>query len=224
MDEAHLILGKENMSIAETFRHWLPICRNYGVSLKLSYQSFEMIEYTLWAVIQGNTRSKFIPGGVSPDDADKAERIAGDQDTVVEETRRTRRQFIPLAILSSLGQSVTTGTKEGIEAVYPAHKIRNLPVGTWLVRAIDHNNLMPACLIHTPFKGKRKLALEAFYIRNSLRLKEGYENIGAWMERGVARLAAPILAKLQERHSRREENKRLRQMEQEAQRRSQGQS
>lgn len=223
MDEAHLILGKENMSIAETFRHWLPICRNYGVSLKLSYQSFEMIEYTLRAVIQGNARSKFIPGGVSPDDADKAERIAGDRDTVVEETRRTRRQFIPGGVLSSLGQSVTTGTKEGTEAVYSSHRVRNLPVGTWLVRAIDHNKLMPACLMYTPFKGKRYLRLEAFCIRNSVRLREGYEELGARMEKGAGRLAAPMVAKLQQRRSRREENKRLKKMEKEAQRRSQGQ-
>lgn len=196
LDEAHLILGKENVKIAEGFRHWLPVCRNFGVSLKLSYQSYSMIEYSLRDVIQGNARSKFISGGLPPNDADEAERIAGDRDAVFEEKRTSRRQLVPGGILSSLGQTVTTGRKEGTEPHYPAHHIQNLPPGRWLVRAIDHNRLQDPYLIYVPFKKPLRRRLEYRLEAISVALPNRIAAVRRSLRRGLRRLAAPVLAPL----------------------------
>jgi len=196
MDEAHLILGKENVKIAEGFRHWLPVCRNYGVSLKLALQSPSMIEYTLRSVVMNNMRSKIISGGLPPDEAEEAERIAGEHDAVFEEKRTSRRQLVPGGILSSLGQTVTTGRKQGTESHYPAHYIQNLPPGRWLVRAIDHNKLQDPYLLHVPFKGRLRRRLGYRFETISVALPHKVTAARRSLRGGLRRLAAPVLAPL----------------------------
>ena len=206
MDEAHLILGKENSKIAEAFRHWLPVCRNYSVGVRLSSQSFSMIEYTLRAILQNNARSKFICGGQGPDDAVESERIAGEKEVTVEEQRTTRKQLIPGGILSSLGQSVSTHQKETTESYYPAHRIRELPPGVWLIRAIDHNVQVPPCLIEVPLKRRWYRLLERRWIRFTVRAPRAMRAArSAVRERALrisAPLTAPVLAKLQQHYNR----------------------
>ncbi len=206
MDEAHLILGKENSKIAEAFRHWLPVCRNYSVGVRLSYQSFSMIEYTLRAILQNNARSKFICGGQGPDDAVESERIAGEKEVTVEEQRTTRKQLIPGGILSSLGQSVSTHQKETTESYYPAHRIRELPPGVWLIRAIDHNVQVPPCLIEVPLKRRWYRLLERRWIRFTVRAPRAIRAARSTVRKRALRISAPvmapILAKLQQLYGR----------------------
>lgn len=141
IDEAHVILGRKNTTVADSFGRWVVQARKFNVAAHIGHQSFHQLPETLQGTLDTSMRNKILFGGLHDADARHAQALLG-------HVKRRKIEYREVEGGRSGSGSRQKFTRTVEEPYYSLSEIESLPARRAILRARKGEVQLPPRTVH----------------------------------------------------------------------------